>query len=403
MDNVIASVGLGQYSTADIVYTKMVMDEGLLYEYHHSWESDEVYAPSGTVVWEQIGSPRRSSLKWSTIKGMIRANMVDMLRRSDHSIIYRPSGNGNTKTMLVYVSRSRNGHFSVRVSGINRDAAAAHLADIRDQLPERPPEGDGKIGVTFWHNSDNGAVSHHRSITAPTWDSIESNYVRSTREALTKLVSFEPKHSGQIFLWHGPPGTGKTYALRSLIHAWKSWCSAEFILDPEKMFGQDAGYMMDMLLSGDGEDEDEGPVKSDWKLLIMEDTGELISQTAKTETGQGLSRLLNVTDGFIGQGLKVLVLITTNELVEKLHPAVARPGRAAAIVEFGEMTPADIRRWAEVNGHDASLLPHKSSVLADLYAAIDGSVVRTDLPHPVGFRKPEESPVHAATGWDGRR
>lgn len=32
----------------------------------------------------------------------------------------------------------------------------------------------------------------------------------------------------------------------------------------------------------------------------------------------------------VGQGLRVLVLVTTNELLRRLHPAVAQPGRCAA-------------------------------------------------------------------------
>ena len=47
---------------------------------------------------------------------------------------------------------------------------------------------------------------------------------------------------------------------------------------------------------------------------------------AKERTGQALSRFLNVVDGLIGQGLRLLVLVTSNEELGKLHPAVSRPG-----------------------------------------------------------------------------
>ena len=39
-----------------------------------------------------------------------------------------------------------------------------------------------------------------------------------------------------------------------------------------------------------------------WRLLVLEDTGELLTPDAKTVIGQGLSRFLNVVDGLIGQG-----------------------------------------------------------------------------------------------------
>jgi hypothetical protein len=69
-------------------------------------------------------------------------------------------------------------------------------------------------------------------------------------------------------------------------------------------------------------DDDELP----WRLLLLEDCDELIRSGAKEATGQALSRLLNLTDGLLGQGRNVLVAITTNEDIARLHPAVTRPG-----------------------------------------------------------------------------
>ena len=34
-----------------------------------------------------------------------------------------------------------------------------------------------------------------------------------------------------------------------------------------------------------------------------------------------------LVDGIVGQSLRVLVLVTTNEPLRRLHPAVVRPGR----------------------------------------------------------------------------
>ena len=46
---------------------------------------------------------------------------------------------------------------------------------------------------------------------------------------------------------------------------------------------------------------------------MLEDAGELICTSARSQTGQALSRLLNVADGLLGQGGRCLLLITTNE------------------------------------------------------------------------------------------
>jgi hypothetical protein len=103
--------------------------------------------------------------------------------------------------------------------------------------------------------------------------------------------------------------------------------------------------------------------------MLLEDTGELLAADAKQQAGQGLSRLLNVVDGIIGQGLRVLVLVTTNDELRQLHPAVARPGRCAACVEFAPFTVDEAAAWLVRNGVDAR---PRAGTLASLYAAADG-------------------------------
>ena len=89
------------------------------------------------------------------------------------------------------------------------------------------------------------------------------------------------------------------------------------MLDPRALFG-DPGYLMDVVI---GDDDDDPP----WRLLLLEDCDELIRGEAGQPAGQPLSRLLNLTDGMLGQGGQVLVAITTSQDVRQLHPAVVRP------------------------------------------------------------------------------
>ena len=96
------------------------------------------------------------------------------------------------------------------------------------------------------------------------------------------------------------------------------WCRVHYVTDPEVLFGTNPRYMLDLILN---EEDDEL-----WRLLVLEDTGELLPADAKLRTGQGLSRLLNVVDGLIGQGLRILVLVTTNDAIGTLNPAVAPSG-----------------------------------------------------------------------------
>jgi hypothetical protein len=265
----------------------------------------------------------------------------------------------------------------------------ALVGDIETWLQETfgvlEPSERPELPVRFWTCGPHGASSVTRVIDVPGFEAIKQNYPSVVRARLGPLVSpgYEPPASGQLLLWYGPPGTGKTYALRALGWEWRRWCELHYVLDPEVFFGQRADYMVDVLLEGDerfGFDED-GP-SDKWRLLVLEDTGELLAADAKERTGQGLSRLLNLVDGIVGQGLRVLVLVTTNEPIGRLHPAVARPGRCAARVEFAPFPAGEARDWLAAHGAEPAQI--EAATLAELFARLSGEPID---PRPkVGFR-----------------
>jgi hypothetical protein len=287
------------------------------------------------------------------------------------------------------------------------------LASLRRHFPPPDPSSSHEVRVTFWTYSPHGPQPAWRSIAVPGWDEIEPNYSQPTRQKLEPLMrGFEPARGGQLVLWHGSAGTGKTYALRALAWEWRQWCEFHYIVDPDRFFGEHADYLMNVLLEPthlefEADDMDDGtfadaavasslalqhgglrygtmgPNAKPWKLLMLEDTGELLTADARAVIGHGLSRFLNLVDGLIGQGLRVLVLVTTNEEILRLHPAVARPGRCAANVEFSSLAVDEATAWLE--GHGGAREGVKGpTTLAALYAMAQG-LDRADLGKPVGF------------------
>jgi len=256
--------------------------------------------------------------------------------------------------------------------------------EIEDKLLEIFPidvEGEpDSIPVAFWVLGSDGPYSTSRDIDAGKYEQIRMNYESKTINFLDKLNSFVPTRGGQMLLFSGIPGTGKTYALRSLFQSWRSWANFHYIVDPLTLFGGSPEYLMKIILGAatggkryspwvDDDDDDDDNKEEKWRVLLMEDVGELISSSAKEEVGQGLSQLLNVTDGLLGQGLKILLLMTTNEKLGDLHPAICRPGRCAYHHEFGKLSPKECKAWLSVHKAEEKF-DDKFHTIAELYAMV---------------------------------
>jgi len=257
------------------------------------------------------------------------------------------------------------GHIRVEVAGETFESATRLTAALRAALANEAPVPD-RVSIAFWMRGEWGGDVRHREIDAETLEEIAGNYSAPVRAALEELIARQAPERGRLILWRGEPGTGKSHALRALVRAWTAWCSAHFIMDPEELLGQGGAYMLDVL-TWDGADGDR------WRLLILEDAGELITADARATGGRALSRLLNVTDGLLGQGTRTMLLITTNEPVGRLHPATRRPGRCLADIEFTPLAREEANAWLAARGHERRV--DRPTSLAELFAEASESPV----------------------------
>jgi hypothetical protein len=269
-------------------------------------------------------------------------------------------------------------HVRIEVAAGTSEAAQRGARMLRDALASGPTAAD-RISVAFWMRGESGGDVRHRQIAAPSFDQIADNYAGAVREALAKLIATRAPDRGALILWRGDPGTGKSHALRALARAWSPWCSAHFIMDPEELLGRGGAYLLD-LLTWEGDDEDQ------WRVLILEDAGELIAADARATTGQALSRLLNVADGLLGQGTRTLLLITTNEPVKRLHPATRRPGRCLADIEFTPLSVEEANEWLAARGHDRRV--QRPTTVAELFGHETGEPLKIEEAAPeFGFAR----------------
>lgn len=295
----------------------------------------------------------------------------------------------------------QHGSGQVRAAADTPEAADALLARACATLRAEERPEDPRVPITFWTLSTHGPQPMTRRLHAPRWDDIAGNYVPRVREALDRIMANPPQDAQGVALWRGVPGTGKTTALRALAQAWREHVDLHVVVDPEVFLGERASYLVEVLFGHDVDEHWDGdpdhamamqlahvggpqhvafvpgpvppPRRRRAKLIVLEDAGELISADARVSAGQALSRLLNLTDGMLGQGTNVSVLVTTNEPIDRLHSAIARPGRSWAHVEFGSLGTDDANVWLRDHGVDATV--DGPTTIAELYALLRGDGV----------------------------
>ena len=103
-----------------------------------------------------------------------------------------------------------------------------------------------RVEMRFCHLTTDGVSKHRRKIDAPAWAEVATNYSQHVRHQVEALVSLSPHPAPRRISGRGPLAAGAVGGLR-----------------------------------------------------------ELVRPDAKNASGQALSRLLNLTDAMVGQGLRL--------------------------------------------------------------------------------------------------
>jgi hypothetical protein len=265
-------------------------------------------------------------------------------------------------------------HWIAAEFGVDSLARGRELAERFDKGLASRDATDTTVAYEVWSGEDYPSLQSFEDVK---WTSIEQNYPQYTRKSIEELTSFSRKKSssdGRIILFHGSPGTGKTYAIRSLLTHWKAWVTPALVLDPEHLLGSPS-YMMNIMNRTSAEPT---------RLLVVEDADEIVASGLPFLGGgnaghaSGISRLLNAADGIFGASNDVMFLLSTNVKPKYLDSALTRPGRCLATVEFGAFSQREANERLGAFGAAQSEL-----TLAEIYRKLgETTMLSNERPEP---------------------
>jgi hypothetical protein len=251
----------------------------------------------------------------------------------------------------AHIERSRHGDGAIEVFARSAELADAIAADVAGRGPARVVADT--VEVLLGHGALLGATWHGSRVSATPWAETSRNYPASARASLDELVRITPdQDAGRVILLHGVPGTGKTSFIRTLLWEWRAWTAPQVILDANS-FVRSPGYVAEVTTQSVSGDR--------WVLVVLEDAGHLVDND--DPFGGELSHLLNISDGIVGMGTKALFLLTTNEPIRAVNPALIRAGRCLANIEVSAFTRRESAEW--LGSRDG--IPADGFTLAQLY------------------------------------
>lgn len=170
----------------------------------------------------------------------------------------------------------------------------------------------------------------------------------------------KPNDKG-IILFHGDPGTGKTSYIKYL---------TRLINDKEILFIPPA--MAESL-----SEPSIIPFLMEHKnsILIVEDAERVIADRESNGSSVGVSNILNLTDGILGDCLNIQIIATFNMKREKIDQALLRKGRLIVEHKFEKLSTEEANQLLKHLGKEKRV--DKGMSLADIYN-IDEEVYKTE-------------------------
>jgi hypothetical protein len=174
-------------------------------------------------------------------------------------------------------------------------------------------------------------------------DDLDVNYGAGFNKFHNDLILRFNTSTKGLVLFHGQPGTGKTYYIRHLLRNMVQQNKVVIYMPPNMVDHLvEPGFMT--FLSGEVQEFSEN---NQTCVLLIEDAEPLLAKRQEGVRIQGITNLLNMSDGLLNDMLKLQIICTFNVDLRKLDSALLRPGRLIARKEFKALPELDANLLAQ--------------------------------------------------------
>lgn len=272
------------------------------------------------------------------------------------------------KQIVIELNSTSKDHnlFSVKILYSLKNGELINQIDLKEIETFEKKKQKSNISLI---RSDMGHLdTEDYDLAVPAMD-IELNYGSDFTNVHKVIVDSLNKQNGKgIILLHGDPGTGKTSYIKYLTSLVKDKdvlfvppSMAEMLSEPSII-----PFLMDHRNS----------------ILIIEDAERVIADREGNGSPAGVSNILNLTDGILGDCLNIQIVATFNMRREKIDSALLRKGRLIAEHKFELLSVEETNILLKhLNKNYVSSEPMS---LADIYN-IDVEVYKTKTKSKIGL------------------
>lgn len=205
----------------------------------------------------------------------------------------------------------------------------------------------------FMVNQDYGNFNFSKfNINLPEPFDIELNYGKNFESVSEKMIKSLHENSSGLYMLHGRPGTGKTTYIRYLASVLKK----DVIFFPTSFVDEITNPSILSLLK-----------KKQDCVMILEDAEKALTKRSLSDQPSLVSTLLNMTDGILGDILKLNVIVTYNCDRQDIDEALLRKGRLKAEYSFQGLKQDEAKKL--IKKLDIDIKPEDNMTLADIYYA----------------------------------